>query len=99
MKILALDLGKFKSVACIYRSDNGDHRFSKVPTNPQDIHDLIVEQKPDRIVIEIGSQVGRGGGEFSRHVAGGASGLQGIFASRQLRFDMSRRYTVAHDRP
>ena len=36
MKILALDLGKFKSVACDYESETGRHSFATIPTNPQD---------------------------------------------------------------
>ena len=58
MKILSMDLGKFKSTACIYRSDDGDHQFRRVSTHPREIHDLIVEYDPERIVIEIGSQAG-----------------------------------------
>ena len=30
--ILALDLGKYKSVACLYRSAD-DHRFTTLPTS------------------------------------------------------------------
>lgn len=42
MNILALDLGKYKTVYCDYNSDNGEHEFGKVKTTPQAIHDLIV---------------------------------------------------------
>lgn len=58
MKILAIDIGKFKSVACIYLSNSAEHRFLTIATNPQDFHDLIVDVDPDRVVIEIGSQAG-----------------------------------------
>ena len=30
MKILALDLSKFKSVGCIYEAASGEHRFRRV---------------------------------------------------------------------
>ena len=58
MKILALDLGKFKSVACDYEAETGKHRFISVATTPQAVHDLIVEHEPDRVVIEICSIAG-----------------------------------------
>jgi transposase len=58
MKILALDLGKFKSVACDYDSERGRHSFVTIPTNPQALHDLMVDREPDRIVIEICSIAG-----------------------------------------
>jgi transposase len=56
--ILAIDLGKFKSVACIYRAQDGQHHFRTLPTLPAAMHDLIVEVQPDRVVIEIGSAAG-----------------------------------------
>jgi len=52
MKILALDLGKYKTVFCDYNSNNGEHEFGKVKTTPQTIHDLIVEKEPQRVVLE-----------------------------------------------
>jgi transposase len=58
MRILALDLGKFKTVACEYESETGRHRFATVLTTPKALHDLIVEREPDRVVIEICSIAG-----------------------------------------
>ncbi len=58
MNILAMDLGKSKTVVCFYNSENGEHRFGKVLTRPRHIHDLIVEESPDRIVFEICSVAG-----------------------------------------
>lgn len=57
-RILAIDLGKFKSVACDYDTKTHQHTFSTVPTRPQAVHDLIVERSPGRVVIEVGSQAG-----------------------------------------
>ena len=57
-RILAIDMGKFKSVACDFDSASNEHSFVTVPTRPPDIHDLIVERSPDRVVIEVGSQAG-----------------------------------------
>jgi hypothetical protein len=35
MKSLAIDLGKFKSVACEYDSANGEHAFTTLPMRPE----------------------------------------------------------------
>lgn len=58
MNILAIDLGKFKSVACRYEAASGAHRFTTIPTTPAAVHDLLVERRPERVVIEIGSAAG-----------------------------------------
>jgi len=58
MKILALDLGKFKTVGCAYEAETARHRFATVATTPQALHDLIVALEPDRVVIEICSIAG-----------------------------------------
>ena len=58
MRILALDLGKYKSVACDYEAETGRHRFSTILTNPKAVHDLIVDREPERVVIEICSLAG-----------------------------------------
>src|SRR2546425_3053747 len=53
MKILALDLGNYKSVGCIYEMASISHKFTSVVTTPKVLHDLLVEEEPDRVVIEI----------------------------------------------
>ena len=58
MKIVAMDLGKNKTVVCYYDSANGSHRFVTVPTRPQAIHDAIIAEPADRVVMEIGSAAG-----------------------------------------
>jgi len=58
MNILALDLGKYKTVFCEYNADNGEHTFGTVKTRPQEIHDLIVGRDPDRVVLEVCSIAG-----------------------------------------
>lgn len=58
MHILAIDLGKYKSVACDFDSVTQAHAFTKVRTRPQTLHDLIVARQPDRVVIEVGNQAG-----------------------------------------
>ena len=58
MQILAIDLGKFKSVACDYDPSGPGYTFTTIPTTPQAMHDLFAERSPDRVVIEIGSAAG-----------------------------------------
>ena len=56
--ILAIDLGKSKSVACDYDTATHQHTFTTLPTTPAAVHNLVVERSPDRVVIEVGSQAG-----------------------------------------
>jgi transposase len=58
MNILAMDLAKDKTVVCDYDSKSGKHSYSKVRTMPQQIHDMLVEKSPDRVVFEICSAAG-----------------------------------------
>jgi transposase len=58
MKILALDLGKFKSVACVFDTIGLTERYQTVATTAKAIHDLVVEEEPERVVLEICSITG-----------------------------------------
>src|SRR5260370_42048701 len=58
MRILALDIGKYKTVGCDYEAETGRHSFARGATTPQAVHDLLVEREPDRVVIEICSIAG-----------------------------------------
>jgi len=58
MLIVALDLGKNKSVACFYDPADGTHRYLTIRTTAQHVHDLLAEHEPDRVVIEIGPTAG-----------------------------------------
>jgi transposase len=49
--ILALDLGKYKSVACLSRSLL-DHRFTTVPTNRAELSRLIDQHRPHVVLCE-----------------------------------------------
>src|ERR1041385_8203350 len=53
MKILALDLGKYKSVGCDYERETGAHGFRTSFTTPTALEQLVKEVKPDRVVIEV----------------------------------------------
>jgi transposase len=56
--ILAIDLGKFKSVACVYTAETGEHTFRTLPTTPAAMHDVLVDVQPGRVVIEVGPAAG-----------------------------------------
>src|SRR5215213_5134190 len=58
MKILALDLGKYKTVGCDYEGESGVHQFKKSYTTPAALQKLVQEVKPDRVVIEVCSIAG-----------------------------------------
>jgi len=50
--ILGIDLGKFKSVACVFSTDDGELRFETVPTNPKTFRDLLTRTAPDMVLFE-----------------------------------------------
>ena len=58
MKILALDLGKYKSVGCTYDTVTLSEKYDTIATRPQEVHDLILESAADRLVIEVGTPAG-----------------------------------------
>src|SRR5438045_1418112 len=47
MKILALDLGKYKTVGCDYERESDAHRFRASFTTPAALQQLVKEVKPD----------------------------------------------------
>lgn len=49
MRILALDFGKYKNVACEYEAETRGHRFATVVTTPKALHDLIVDRDLQRL--------------------------------------------------
>lgn len=57
VNLLAIDLGKFKSVACLYRGED-DVTFRTVQTRPEALHELLVELAPERLVVEVGTVTG-----------------------------------------
>src|SRR5688572_32783542 len=58
MKILALDLGKYKTVGCEYERESGAHQFKRSFTTPTGLRKMVQEVKPDRVVIEVCSIAG-----------------------------------------
>jgi transposase len=57
-KILSIDLGKFKSVACSLNTTDGEYSYQTLATTPAAFQDLLIRETPDRVVIEIGAQAG-----------------------------------------
>ena len=48
--ILAIDLGKYKSVACVY--DDGEYRVSTFETTRAELRTLLGKERPDIVIIE-----------------------------------------------
>jgi transposase len=53
MKILALDLGKSKTVACSYEAETAEHSFVTVRTRAVELDELLTREAPQRVVIEV----------------------------------------------
>ena len=59
MKILALDLGKRKSVFVDYDTANsGGREFGKIGTNREEVAAMLEKRRPDRLVIEASGPAG-----------------------------------------
>lgn len=58
MRILAIDLGKRKSVAGLFDTTKEKVVFATVEMTPAAFHKLFTELDPDRVVIEIGPTAG-----------------------------------------
>ena len=56
--ILAIDLGKFHSVACFYEVADGRHEFKRIESTPRAMSDLLMERKVLKVIIEISGQCG-----------------------------------------
>jgi transposase len=52
-RILAIDLGKNKSVSCDYDPATGQHTFGTLATTPAGVHDLLARHAGHLVVIEI----------------------------------------------
>ena len=56
--ILAIDLGKFRSVACRFDPATGAHAFETIATTPPALHDLLAASAPGTLVVEACSASG-----------------------------------------
>jgi transposase len=50
--IVAIDLGKYKSVACIYSGDPATAQFTSLPTDRDHLRKLFAKHRPAAVVIE-----------------------------------------------
>ena len=50
--ILAIDLGKYKSVVCILDQANGEYRFTTFDTSRAELRDLLTKEQPTVVLIE-----------------------------------------------
>lgn len=58
MKILALDLGKSKSVVCLLDTADMKERYVTIRTVPFALVNLLERHRPDRVVLEVGTSAG-----------------------------------------
>ncbi len=58
MKILAIDLGKFNSVACSFDTTTNQNEFETIATQRWALEHLLNQTSPDQIVIETSSITG-----------------------------------------
>ncbi|MDX2243811.1 MAG: IS110 family transposase [Leptolyngbyaceae cyanobacterium bins.302] len=52
MKILAIDLGKFKSVACLFDTDTNQAEYETITMQRLALEDLLNRHQPQQVVIE-----------------------------------------------
>src|SRR3954469_3643526 len=56
--ILAVDLGRYKSVACVYARSTRDHQFRTLDTTPEDVGRLLARHPGAVVVIEACANAG-----------------------------------------
>lgn len=55
MKILAIDLGKFKSVACLFDTTTNESEFETIVTQRWGFEQLLAKTQPEQVVVETSS--------------------------------------------
>ena len=66
--ILAIDLGRFKSVACVYSRSTRHHAFRTIDSKPDALAQLLAEHPGSLVVIEACANAERRGGRTRRAV-------------------------------
>jgi hypothetical protein len=51
-KILGIDLGKFKSVVCVYQPATTSTRFQTLVTHVDELREFLLAEQPDLVVFE-----------------------------------------------
>lgn len=52
MKILAIDLGKFKSVACLFDTESNQTEYETITMQRPALEDLLQRRQPQKVVFE-----------------------------------------------
>ena len=50
--ILAIDLGKYKSVACLHDPNSGEFRFTTFDTSREEMKKIVDKVRPSVVIIE-----------------------------------------------
>lgn len=58
MKIVAMDMGKSKTVVCYFESIMNSYKYETIATRPHLVHEIITGREVDRVVLEIGPAAG-----------------------------------------
>ncbi len=56
--ILGIDLGKFKSVACVFCPETGESRYETLPTDPRAFREFLVKTAPTLTLFETSTAAG-----------------------------------------
>jgi transposase len=56
--IVGIDLGKFKSVACVFSTEDGEIRFETLPTDPTTFRQFLTQAAPDMTLFETSTAAG-----------------------------------------
>jgi hypothetical protein len=57
--ILAIDLGKYKSVACLHDDGSGEYRFTTFDTSQAELGKWLAKEQPAVVIIEACLLAGR----------------------------------------
>jgi transposase len=57
-KILAIDLGKFNSAACVLETETGEIRFQRIASNRSYFKRLLERERPDVVIFEACAMAG-----------------------------------------
>src|SRR3954447_6882043 len=98
--ILGLDLGKFKSVACLYDTETTAARFTTIHTDPADLRTLLEAERPALVVFETCTVAGWVAGTETA-LCGGQPDARGLELAQGQAQDRPRRRPEAgpHGRP
>ena len=68
--ILAIDLGKYKSVACLLDESSGEYRFTTFDTSRAEMEKIIGKERPGVVVVIEACLLAGCSRRLQRHLAG-----------------------------